>query len=190
MTDERGRGEVEFRSNPTDFGVDFKERTIELVAMPYDVDAAVIVHGRSVTESCAPGAFDGCDRRANRVSVNLNHDREKHVGRAFALHPSRTEGLVAELKIGRSLEGDYALSYAADQLLDASVGFAVMRGGEQWLEQRSRRRLTRCYLDHIALVPEGAYPGRVLSVRASEDAEPEARVLTPNLDEVLAWWGR
>ncbi len=65
-----------------------------------------------------------------------------------------------------------------------------MRGGEQWLEQRSRRRLTRCFLDHIALVPEGAYEGRVLSVRAAEPAEPAARVLTPNLDEVLGWWDR
>ena len=66
MTDERGP--VEFRS-AAELGVRWPDRVIELVAMPYDVDAGVVVHGRSVIESCAPGAFDGCERRANRVKV-------------------------------------------------------------------------------------------------------------------------
>ena len=188
MTEE-GRGPVEFRS-VSEMGVDFKQRTIELVAMPYDADAAVMVHGRAVTESCAPGAFDGCERRANRLKVNRDHDYSRTVGRATALHPSRLEGLVAELHIARTPLGDETLGLAADEALEASLGFAVMRGGEQWLEQRSRRRLTRCFVDHIAMVPEGAYEGRVLSVRAAEPAEPAARVLTPNLDEVLGWWDR
>jgi phage head maturation protease len=189
VTDDR-HGPIEYRST-TELGVDFKGRTIELVAMPYDADAAVVVHGRPVVESCAPGAFDGCERRANRLKVNRDHDFLRTVGRATALHPSRTEGLVAELHIARTPLGDETLGLAADQALEASVGFAVMGGGEQWLEQRTRRRLTRLFLDHIAMVPEGAYEGRVLSVRdAQQAAEPLEPVPTPHLDEVLAWWGR
>jgi phage head maturation protease len=188
--DERPRGPVEYRST-TELAVDFAERTIELLAMPYDADAAVLVHGRAVVESCAPGAFAGCERRANRVKVNRDHDITRTVGRAFALHPSRSEGLVAELRIARTALGDETLALAADESLEASVGFAVMSGGEQWLEQRSRRRLTRCFVDHIAMVPEGAYEGRVLSVREDDHrSEPVARVLTPNLDEVMSWWDR
>jgi HK97 family phage prohead protease len=190
VEDDRPRGPVEFRST-TEMAVDFAERTIELLAMPYNADAAVMVHGRPVLESCAPGAFDGCERRANRVKVNRDHDRTRTIGRAVALHPSRSDGLVAELRIARTPLGDETLALAADESLEASVGFAVMRGGEQWLEQRSRRRLTRCFVDHIAMVPEGAYESQVLAVRADDHRlKPAPRVLTPNLDEVLSWWDR
>jgi len=186
--DERPTGEVEFRS-VVDMGVRWPDRIIELVAMPYDMDAGVVVHGRPVIESCAPGAFDGCERRANRVKVNRDHDTLRTVGRAVALHPSRIEGLVTELRIAQTDLGDETLALADDQSLEASVSFAVMAGGELWTEQRSRRRLTRCFLDHIAMVPEGAYEGRVLAVR-SAGAEAVPRVPTPNLDQGLTWWNR
>ena len=78
---------------------------------------------------------------------------------------------------------------ADDGLLEASVGFAVLPGGERWLEGRSRRRLERLFLDHIAMVPEGAYDAQVLAVRGPSTIAAE-RVPTPNLDEVLAWLGR
>ena len=187
--DERPQAPIEFRMS-TELAVDYAERTIELVAMPYNVDAVALVRGRSVVESCAPGAFDGCERRANRVKVNRDHDLTRTVGRAVSLHPSRSEGLVAELRIARTALGDETLALAADESLEASVGFAVIPGGEQWLEMRSRRRLTRCFLDHIAMVPEGAYEGRVLQVRTADRLdEPAPRVVTPNLDEVLGWLG-
>ena len=179
------RGPVEFRT-VADMGVRWPDRVIEMVAMPYDADAGVIVHGRSVVESCAPGAFDGCERRANRVKANRDHDPLRTVGRAVALHPSRSEGLVAELRIAQTALGDETLALADDGALEASVSFAVMSGGEVWTEQRSRRRLTKCFLDHIALVPEGAYEGRVLAVR-TVPGEAEPRVPTPNLNEVLRW---
>ena len=75
---------------------------------------------------------------------------------------------------------------AEDHSLEASVGFAVMPGGERWLEGRSRRRLERLFLEHIAMVPEGAYDAQVIDVRALQLA-PVERVATPTLDEVLAW---
>ena len=189
--EERPIGGVEFRT-VTDMGVSWPDRVIELVAMPYDVDASVVVHGRGVVESCAPGAFDGCERRANRVKANRDHDPLRTVGRAVALHPSRVEGLVTELRIAQTVLGDETLALADDRSLEASVSFAVMRGGELWTEQRSRRRLTKCFLDHIALVPEGAYgyEGQVLAVRRPPPDEVDPRIPTPNLDEVLRWWDR
>jgi HK97 family phage prohead protease len=179
---------IEFRST-SEFEVHWPARTIELVAMPYDSDALAVVHGRAIVESCAPGAFAGVERRANRVKVNRDHDYLRTVGRAVALHPSRTEGLVTELRIAKTPLGDETLALADDQSLEASVGFAVMPGGERWLEGRNRRRLERLFLDHIGMVPEGAYAGTTaLAVRGAAHVD-EARppVATPNLDQVRLW---
>ena len=180
---------IEFRST-SQFEVHWPQRTIELVAMPYDSDAVAVVHGRAVVESCAPSAFAGVERRANRVKVNRDHDYLRTVGRAISLHPSRTEGLVTELRIAKTDLGDETLALADDQSLEASVGFAVMPGGERWLENRSRRRLERLFLDHIAMVPEGAYTGTTaIAVRGAAvlDDEPRRPVATPNLDQVALW---
>lgn len=185
--DERPLSPIEFRTTSA-FEVHWADRTIELCAMPYDSDAAVVVHGRAVVESCAPGAFDGVERRANRVKVNRDHNPLRTVGRAVALHPSRVEGLVTELRIAKTELGDETLALADDQSLEASVGFAVMPNGERWLEARSRRRLERLFLDHIAMVPEGAYApvGAILVRSAGADVAP-APVATPNLDEIRLW---
>ena len=186
--EERPISGVEFRT-VTELDVRWAERVIDMVVMPYDQDAVAVVRGRPVVESCAPGSFDGCERRANRIKVNRDHDPLRTVGRASALHPSNAEGLVASLRIAKTALGDETLALIEDQSLEASVGFAVMAGGETWLEQRSRRRLTRCFLDHIGLVPEGAYEGRVLDMRSAA-IEAAPRVATPNLDDVLRWWDR
>lgn len=182
----RPSSQIEFRT-VTDLEVRYADRTIELVAIPYDTDAIVEVRGRVVIESVSPGSFEGVERRANRVKVNRDHDLTRTIGRAVALHPSRTEGLVTELRIAKTALGDETLALAEDYALEASVGFAAMRGGEQWLEQGGRRRVTRAFLDHIALVPEGAYNGQVLSVRAADQPSEGPRIETPNLDEIRAW---
>lgn len=178
---------VEFRST-SDFSVNWPQRTIELVAMPYDSDAVAVVRGRTIIESCAPGAYAGVERRANRVKVNRDHDLQRTVGRAVALHPSRTEGLVTELRIAKTELGDETLALADDQSLEASVGFAVMPGGERWLEGRNRRRLERLFLDHIGMVPEGAYePVGAIAVRGAAVELHSEPVSTPNLDEIRLW---
>lgn len=181
------RSPIECRSVPvTD--VRFGDRIIEVVAAPYDVETVVPYRGRMVRESFAPGSFDGVERRAARVKVFRDHPPPTGpVGRAHALHPSRKEGLVAELKISKTALGDETLELADDGVLDASVGFAIMSNGEQWLENRALRRVTRAFLDHIALPPQGQYDeaAGVLSVRRREPlVVPQVRVATPNLD---AW---
>jgi phage head maturation protease len=193
--EERPHAPVEHRQ-VADFDVRWRDRIIEMVAMPYDRDADVVVRGRFVTESCAPGAFGAVERRARRVRVNRDHDVKRTVGKVLALHPSRAEGLVAEVRIADSTEHwslpDETLALAADGILEPSVSFAVMPRGEEWSLDRKRRRLTRLFLDHLAMVPEAAYGevgGQVLAVREHEARRESERtsVPTPNLDEVRLW---
>jgi HK97 family phage prohead protease len=177
--------ELEYRSSEV-VGVSFPKRTIELIVMPYDEPTEVEVRGQMVRESVAPGAFDGIERRANRVRVNYQHqDHElRHLlGRAMAFYPARPEGLVATVNIRKGEYGDDALDAANGGDLGASAGFGVMPGGESWPD-RVTRRLTRLFLDHIALTPTPAYRGaEVIAVRKAQQAAPAG---TPNLETVRA----
>lgn len=166
--------------------VNFPRRVIELIVTPYDQETLVPHQGRMVTELFERGAYAGIERRANRIRANRDHDPARTVGRALALHPSREEGLVAELRIAKTELGDETLELAADECLDASAGYLPMADGEHW-ETRNRVRIRKAWLGHIALVPEPAYDGaRVLAVRS--DAAPAGEpVGTPNLDAVKAW---
>ena len=173
----------------TELDVSFPDRTIELVVMPYE-EETVVEHpqrpGVPVVEICSRGAYDGVERRANRVKVNRDHKDERIIGRAVSLHPSRLEGLVAKLRIARTELGNETLELAADGCLDASAGFRPKRpDGIRW-ETRSRCRLVKCFLGHIAMVGEGAYSGaKVLAVRHHDAPEPE-QALTPLMDAFLA----
>ncbi|MBO0743666.1 MAG: HK97 family phage prohead protease [Candidatus Dormibacteraeota bacterium] len=168
--------------------VSFPERTIELVVIPYETEALVYQpYGRPVHESVGRGAFDGIERRANRVRVNRDHQFERTVGRAVAFHPSRQEGLVAALRIARTQLGDETLALADDGCLDASAGFRPMPGGEEWSDMRRRVRITRAWLDHIGMTPIPAYEtANVLAVRDGPSPPPTASQ-TPNLDIYRSW---
>ena len=178
--------ELRFRHAET-VGVDFPKRTIELIVTPYEVEATVPFKGRMVTEIFSRGAYDGIQRRANRIRVNRDHVVERTVGRAVALHPSREVGLVAELRIAPTALGDETLALADDDCLDASAGYLpIQPDGELW-ETRNRVRIVKAWLGHIALTPEPAYvDARVLAVRNAQtvDAEPTP---TPHLDVVRSW---
>lgn len=178
--------EIEFRT-ATPLGVSFPKREIELVVIPYETEAQVEHRGRQIREIVSRGAFEGLDAKRRRVTVFRDHEYRGVVGKAVAFHPSREEGLVAELQIARTPQGDETLALADEGLLDASAGFGVPRGGETWPE-RGLRRLTRLWLDHIAMVPDPAYQGTgVLAVRSTNVAEPPGRVPAPNLDIVRGW---
>jgi HK97 family phage prohead protease len=176
--------ELEFRT-ATQVGVSFPKRQIELVVMPYETETRVVHRGRLIREIVSHGAFEGIDARHRRIAVNRGHVIDQVVGKAIALHPSRREGLVAELQIADTDLGRETLALADEGLLDASAGFGVPDGGEAWPE-RDLRRLNRLWLDHIAMTPDPAYKtANVLAVRdASGAAGPEA---TPNLDLVKGW---
>jgi hypothetical protein len=72
-------------------GVSYPDRLIELVVLPYereiDVPHPFKRDGPSCTEIITRGAFDGIERRANRIRANRDHDEARTFGRAATLHP-------------------------------------------------------------------------------------------------------
>lgn len=189
MIDTEPQGALEFRTaKPID--VRWPDRVIELIVMPYEEETVVPFKNTLVREICSRGAFDGVERRANRIRANRDHDLTRTVGRAIAIHPSREVGCVAEIRIAQTPLGDETLALAEDEILDASAGFLPFPGGEQWLENRSLRRLNRVWLGHIAFTPDPAYEGaNVLSVRTGQllSTIEEVKVPTPNLDQIRLW---
>jgi HK97 family phage prohead protease len=164
--------------------VNYPERTIDLIVMPYDEEALVPYGDRMVYEQIAPGAFAGIQKRANRIRVNRDHKLERTVGRALSFDPDHPDGLFGRIRISRTELGEETLELANDGNLDASAGFLPMPDGIHWIERSRRVRYTKCWLGHIALTPEPAYDGaRVLAVRSQQ--EPP-RTPTPNLDRVRA----
>jgi serine/threonine-protein kinase RIO1 len=95
---------------------------------------------------------------------------------------------VAEVHIHRTALGDETLAMAEDDDLAASATFASL--AERWIT-RDSRRLEKCWLASIAMVPEPAYAGaKVLAMRAASERHPattQPRTPTPNLDELRLW---
>ena len=169
--------ELEYRT-AAPLQVRHAERTIDLIAVPYDEPADVERRGRLVVESIAPGAFAGVH---GDVTVRRTHDPERPLGMVRRFYPNDPRGLRAELRISRTAEGDEVLELADDGLLAASVGYYVLPGGEEWSTDRQTVKVTRAQLDHIALTGAPAYQGaRVLAVRSQDPTPP--RSPTPNLD--------
>lgn len=176
--------------------VNFPKRLVTVVAMPYEKPADVVIRGRPVTEIVSRGAFDGIEKRTSQIRTYRDHAYNHVVGKIVALHPSRKEGLVSEVRIFKTLLGDETLALCDEGGLDASVGFGLLRrddgrvweGAEVWERNRTVRRLNRLWLDHLALVPDPAYPdATVLDVRngAAAPHEPPGGDGMPNRDRLL-----
>jgi len=171
---------IEYRKAST-LEVRHAQRTIELIAAPYDEVVEVEYRGRWITESFDREAFAGVH---GEVTVNRAHDLEQPLGKVVDLHPNDPRGLRAELKISRTAAGNDMLELADDGLLSASVAFRVFAGGEQWSIDKRSRKVTRAKLVHIALTGDPAYKGaKVLAVRTA-DQPPPVRTATPNLDRI------
>jgi phage head maturation protease len=188
VADQPPRPPLEFREASVT-GVNFAQRVIELIAVPYNEEALIEYRGELWKESFDPGAFNGIEKRPNRIRANRNHDKNRTVGKALNFWPSRPEGLVAEVRIAPTPLGDETLTLADEDMLSVSAGFGV-RGSDQVLD-RPFRRIKRAFLDHLSFVESAAYEGaRVLAVRSNEE-EPSAadlpKLVTPHIDEVLAW---
>jgi HK97 family phage prohead protease len=172
--------------------VNFPKRMIELIVMPYESPGEVEHRGRLITEVVSRGAFANINASRRRISVNRDHLIPEVIGKAVALHPSRQEGLVAEIKISGSDIGERSLIQASEGLLDASAGFMLKRNrpdAEVW-ETRNRRRLNHLWLHHIALTPDPVYEdARVLAVRnqSTVPLQRQGQPATPNIDLVRGW---
>jgi phage head maturation protease len=167
------------------------KRMLELIVMPYETEAKVIHEGREIREICSRGAFGSVQERIRRISVNRDHDLSRICGKVVALHPSRKEGLVAEIKVFKQGEGEATLEAVEEDMLDASAGFMLLRqengrgpvypDAETWEQHGTLRRLNRLHLHHVALTPDPAYDTRILSVR---NAATIATGTTPNRDRL------
>jgi phage head maturation protease len=183
---------VEFRE-ATVAEVKFPQRVISILAVPYDETAIIEYRGELWEESFERGAFDGIEKRPNRVRANRDHDKRRTVGKVVNFFPSRQEGLVSEVRIAQTPLGDETLALADEEILGASVGFAA-RGRDQVFDRSThRRRVRRAFVDHLAFTPTPAYMGAMpLDVRddgssnlaTAADLPP---LVTPALDEVREW---
>jgi phage head maturation protease len=181
---------IEIRSTSTEVAdVNVKQRIITLVTVPYDQPAEIAYRGEIWKESFTRTAFDGIEKRPERIRVNREHIRGNTVGKAIAFYPERQEGLVSDLRIAKTLRGDDTLALAEEDCLSASVGFGVLPSNQVLDRAKMTRRINKAWLDHIALVESPAYAdANVLSVRdalgaRSYDGEP---VPTPILDDFMS----
>jgi phage head maturation protease len=187
-------GPVLFRSSSV-VGVNFAQRLIEFVAAPYDEEAVVMWRGEPWRELFLRGAWDGIEKRPNRVKANREHDKARTVGKIVNFWPSRQEGLVGAARIAKTPLGDETLALADDECLGASVGYAAPSRYVE-LDKTSRpglRRVKRAFMDHLSFVSDPTWESAaVLSVRSAAepslatDLEP---LVTPELDELRAWLG-
>lgn len=181
--------------------VDFGERILTVIAVPYEQPTPVEYRSEMWQEVFSRSAFNGFDPGKRRVPVTavlesayagrpMDHVGGHLVGKVAAIGPDRPDGLVLDMRISNTAAGDEALQLASDDALSPSVGFSA-RPSDHALDRRSMtRRVNRAFLDHVALVPVPAYSGaKVLSMR---DAGPAVsardlpRLVTPSLDEYLA----
>lgn len=186
-SDENGprREGVELRSAQI-AGVDFAERVIEIIAVPYSQETVVEYRGEVLRELVEPGAFDGIEKTEWHVTANREHNYERTFGKVIGYRSGDPRGLISLLKVSETPLGDETLQLAADGVLKPSVGMVVRRGDQ--IIRNGLRRIKKAFLDHIALVPNPAYMGAdVLAVRQGQRAlmQEQPAPATPNLDEVL-----
>lgn len=189
---------VEMRSAAHVSNVDFAERIITVISMPYEQMTQVPFRGQIWNEVFSRSAFHGIDASKRRVPVTAclevpdqSHSGGRAVGKAVRFDPDHPEGLLTDLKISRTPAGDETLELANDGAIAISSGFMVKNRLDQSLDTGTRtRRVNRAFLDHIAcLADQPAYAGaKVLSVRSdgSMDLGGELNPSpTPSLDDYL-----
>jgi HK97 family phage prohead protease len=163
-------------------GVDFAQRIITVVAAPYNQVAYVTYRGQPCRESFAPGAFDSINLQQHQIRVNRDHVASSVVGKVVSLNTRDPRGLIAEIRVPKTVLGDETLQLASEDCLSASVAFGVNPGGEIYDRVRGTRRVTSAFVDHIALTASPAYAGaRVMAVRATPNIDALQR------DPVFVW---
>lgn len=169
--------------------VDFAQRIVTVVAVPYESPALVpfLYRGevRQVAEVFSRGSLDDVASAPHRVRVNRDHDKSRTIGKAMQFWPEREEGLVTDIRIAQTLLGDETLALADEDMISVSVGFGVLAKDQVFNPKTMTRRINKAYLDHIAFVESPAYAdAKVLSVRKEDSIG--GLIHTPALDEFMA----
>lgn len=181
--------------------VDFKERVITVVAVPYESPAMVEYRHAVWQEVFSRSAFNGIEKRQksvipassqlDTVGGSHNHTGARLIGKVVNAYPDSEPGLITDIKVSKTEAGDETLQLAADHVLHPSVGFRLNNPHrDQTLDRNTMtRRINRAFLDHLAFVGVPAYPeAKVLAVRgASTQTEADLPPLpeTPRMDAFL-----
>jgi phage head maturation protease len=181
-------------------GVDFGQRVITVLAVPYEQPTQVLFHQELYDEVFARSAFNGIESQTRKIPATAaleipaaNHAGGRLVGRVISSDPYREAGLVSEIKISRTDVGDDTLELAADEALWPSIGFMVKnpRFDQELDRYKKTRRVNRAFLDHLAFVGQPAYDGaKILAMRAAAEgavfeSEQEPLPATPRMDQFL-----
>lgn len=166
--------------------VRFKERIIDLIAVPWEQEADVMWRGEVWHEIFTRGAFDGIEDSSGRIPVNREHDRADTVGKVVKVDPYDSRGLIASVRIARTARGDDTLELASEGVLGGSVGYFVKRGTDYVLDRRKMlRRVKRAFLHHLAMTAQPAFENAMpVAVREGLSARAAAGepLVTPALD--------
>lgn len=165
--------------------VDFRERIIDVIAVPWDQKARVFWRGDWWEEVFERGAFDRLATvQVSKIRVNREHRKGDTVGKIAAVDPAHEKGLFTRLKIVKGAKGDETLYLAAEDMISASIGFIANNiGRDVVVDKDAKTRLVRhAFLDHVAMVEDPAFEGaQVLAVRG--DGASGIAVVEPPLPE-------
>jgi hypothetical protein len=175
--------------------VDFAQRIITVLAVPYESPTPVPFRQEMWTEVFSRSAFNGIESQTRKIPATTSlsipapdHVGARLVGRVLSSDPYRDAGLISEVKISRTAVGDETLELASDEALFPSIGFMIKNPKfDQELDQYTKtRRVNRAFLDHLAFVGQPAYEGaKVLAMRSEAPAEEPVVSKTPLMDAFL-----
>lgn len=166
------------RAEPTGDG-----RTLVMRAVPYEYEirsAQGLKPGER--EVFSRGAFDTQIRTTSapgRIKLTLAHPRpdqrltDSLVGVLTSME-DRADGLYVEGRMATSSVANDTLALVNDGVLDqVSVGFVPLNTRREQGDGYSILRRVRAHMDHLALLPAGAYgdQAKVLAVREEADGE-------------------
>lgn len=168
--------------------VNYSERLIDLVAVPWDSKAEVVWREEYWDEVFRRGAFDGLENRIEQVRVNREHVKGDTVGKLVYADPRAEAGLVTRAKIVPTDKGDETLALAAEDMISPSVGYKIKDAADVRLDRRVKlREVVRAFLDHLSLVESPAFAdARVLAVREKDEEEANPPAYSLTLDEAWA----
>lgn len=170
--------------------VDFKDRIIDVVAMPWEVEAEITWRSQTWKEIFERGSFNEQMEQKVRIPTNREHNRGDTVGRIVNMADD-SQRFLASVKIAKTDRGDETLQLASENMLGASVGYYLKRMSDVLIDRRSMtRRVRRAFMDHLALTESPAFRGaETIAVHDDLTQHPMAGMqplVTPAIDEWLA----
>lgn len=178
--------ELYVRSDATLTDVRFKDRIIELIAVPWEQEGDVIVRGEVWREVFQRGAFnglssEGVERPASRrepvqmIRVNREHVKGLTVGKAVFFDTHHADGLFTRIQIAETDLGNETLALARDDMISASIGYRIAKPSDVSINRTGMiRRVKRAFLDHIGMVESPTFSGAEVLAVHKESQVPMA----------------